>query len=94
MALSTDLEQPAVSRTQKLTDELARLHELGELWSKYGIVGDIVVRILISILLLITFALIKLHSLSPLIYHEPTSTNSCLPTYCISSLKGRSRTTW
>lgn len=44
MAPSSDLEQEAISRTQKLTDQLAAFHELGELWHKFGIVGDIVVR--------------------------------------------------
>lgn len=43
MAPSNDLEQDAISRTQKLTDELAEFHELGELWSQFGIVRDIVV---------------------------------------------------
>lgn len=44
MAPCKDLEQDAISRTQKLADELAEFHELGELWAKFGIVGDIVVR--------------------------------------------------
>lgn len=43
MAPSNDLEQEAISRTQKLSDELAEFHELGELWAKFGIVGDIAV---------------------------------------------------
>lgn len=43
MAPSDDLEQEAVSRTQKLTDQLAEFHELGELWKRFGIIGDIVV---------------------------------------------------
>lgn len=43
MAPSHDLEQEAHSRTQKLSDELAEFHELGELWERFGIVGDIVV---------------------------------------------------
>lgn len=43
MAPSKDLEQEAISRTQKLSDELAEFHELGELWEKFGIVGDIAV---------------------------------------------------
>lgn len=43
MAPNDNLEQEAISRTQKLTDELAKFHELGELWEKFGIVGDIVV---------------------------------------------------
>ncbi|KZP07929.1 hypothetical protein FIBSPDRAFT_914383 [Athelia psychrophila] len=42
MAPGNDLEQEAISRTQKLTDELASFHELGELWRNFGIVGDIV----------------------------------------------------
>lgn len=43
MAPNDDLEQDAISRTQKLQDELAGFYELGELWEKFGIVGDIVV---------------------------------------------------
>lgn len=85
MALNSDLEQPAISRTQKLTDELAKLQELGELWSKYGIVGDIVVRRIISILLFITCALTGIHSLSQPTYHEQTSVNYYPPTYYINS---------
>ncbi|KZP09744.1 hypothetical protein FIBSPDRAFT_963695 [Athelia psychrophila] len=42
MAPYKDLEQDAISRTQKLANELAEFHELGELWAKFGIVGDIV----------------------------------------------------
>ncbi|KAF7971987.1 hypothetical protein HWV62_19335 [Athelia sp. TMB] len=42
LAPSKDLEQEAISRTQKLTDQLAEFHELGELWEHFGIVGDIV----------------------------------------------------
>lgn len=41
MVYFKDLEQDAMSRTQKLADELAEFHELGELWAKFGIVGDI-----------------------------------------------------
>ncbi|KAF7965884.1 hypothetical protein HWV62_41018 [Athelia sp. TMB] len=41
-APSKDLEQEAISRTQKRTDQLAEFHELGELWERFGIVGDIV----------------------------------------------------
>lgn len=43
MVLSSDLEQEAMSRSQKLANELAEFHELGELWAKFGIIGDIVV---------------------------------------------------
>ncbi|KZP16263.1 hypothetical protein FIBSPDRAFT_749065 [Athelia psychrophila] len=42
MAPSHDLEQEALSRTQKLTNELAEFHELGQLWARFGIIGDIV----------------------------------------------------
>ncbi|KZP02250.1 hypothetical protein FIBSPDRAFT_703416, partial [Athelia psychrophila] len=42
MVLSSDLEQEAMSRSQKLANELAEFHELGELWAKFGIIGDIV----------------------------------------------------
>ncbi|KZP08510.1 hypothetical protein FIBSPDRAFT_901232 [Athelia psychrophila] len=41
MAPSDDLEQEAINRTQKRTDELAEFYELGELWHKFGIIGDI-----------------------------------------------------
>lgn len=44
MAPSKHLEQDAIPRTQKLADQLAEFHELGELWSRFGIIGDIVVR--------------------------------------------------
>lgn len=43
MAPSDDLEQEAINRTQKRTDELAEFYELGELWHKFGIIGDIAV---------------------------------------------------
>lgn len=45
MAACNNLEHEAVSRTEKLTHELAQFHELGELWERFGIVGDIVVSI-------------------------------------------------
>lgn len=42
MAPSNDLEQDTIDHTQKLVDGLAKFHELSELWTKSGIVGDIV----------------------------------------------------
>lgn len=52
MAPYNDLEQEAISRTQKLADELCEFHELGELWAKFGIVGDIVVSTILVLLVL------------------------------------------
>ncbi|KZP31967.1 hypothetical protein FIBSPDRAFT_709365, partial [Athelia psychrophila] len=41
MAPSNNLEQDSITRTQKLAEELSEFHELGELWARFGIVGDI-----------------------------------------------------
>lgn len=43
MAPSNNLEQDSITRTQKLAEELSEFHELGELWARFGIVGDIMV---------------------------------------------------
>ena len=80
-------------RSQAHTELLVEEFELGMLWDEYGLVGDIVVRILLH------FSCMRisdcyLFSHSQTIFLELISMSFCLPTYYINLLKEHSRTIW
>jgi hypothetical protein len=79
-----------VRRSQAHTELLVQEFELGMLWDEYGLVGDIVVRLLHFFRMHISDFYLFSHSQT--ISLEPISMSFCHPTYYIKLLKELSRT--
>ena len=81
-----------VRRSQVHTELIVEEFELGTLWDEYGLVGDIVVRIL-SHFSCMCISDCYLFSHSQTVSLEPISTNFCLPISFINSSREPSKTT-
>jgi hypothetical protein len=80
-----------VRRSQAHTELLVEEFELGMLWDEYGLVGDVVVRILLNFFC-VRISDCYLFSHSQTVSLEPILMSFYHPTYYINLSKGLSRT--
>lgn len=88
-----DLETPGVPRSKEHTDIIREKLGLGDLWSLYGVVGDVEVRCRFSLCSSTTPT--NLPSYSQIIFLARASTSCSPQIFCINSSRGRLKiTSW